>query len=307
MGSIPIPSSNTESLYSSGITEFLWSLKKRGYKETTIVQNYAKILKQLMKHCNIKDSESVLGYIANLHVSDGRKEVMIDVYANYCNYAKIPLIKPRYKRTDKLPFIPLEKDIESLLSALPRKLRIFTRAIYETGARSGEVFNLKWIDIDFQNCYVTVNNPEKGSNARRLKVSNQLIGLLSTLPRTSDYVFKSNVNVRIESLRNWFIREKKNVSHALCNPMIASITWKSLRHYKATMEYAKSKDILYVMNLLGHRNIKNTLVYTHLVEFKNDEYVCKIAKTVTEASALIESGYEYVCDMEGYKLFRKRK
>ena len=73
------------------------------------------------------------------------------------------------------------------------------------------------------------------------------------------------------------------------------------------MEYAKTKDILHVKKVLGHRNIKNTLVYTQLIDFKEDEYVCKAAKTVEEATQLIEMGFEYVTDMEGVKLFRKRK
>ena len=73
------------------------------------------------------------------------------------------------------------------------------------------------------------------------------------------------------------------------------------------MEYAKTKDILHVMKLLGHKNIKNTLIYTQLINFEADEYVCKAAKTVEEASTLIEAGFEYVCDADDVKLFRKRK
>jgi hypothetical protein len=30
-------------------------------------------------------------------------------------------------------------------------------------------------------------------------------------------------------------------------------------------------------------------------------------KTLEEAKKLVETGFEYVCDMEDYKLFRKRK
>jgi len=46
------------------------------------------------------------------------------------------------------------------------------------------------------------------------------------------------------------------------------------------MEYHKTKDILYVMRLLGHKNIKNTLIYTQLIEFEEDDgFVCKVAKT----------------------------
>jgi integrase len=86
------------------------------------------------------------------------------------------------------------------------------------------------------------------------------------------------------------------------------ITFHTLRHWKATMEYHKTKDILHVMQLLGHKRIQNTLKYTQLVKFnEQEEYICKAAKTTDEAKELIESGFEYVCEMEGIKLFRKRK
>lgn len=55
---------------------------------------------------------------------------------------------------------------------------------------------------------------------------------------------------------------------------------------------------------MGHRNLKNTLVYTHLVNFKSDEYTVRIAETVQEACKLIEDGFEYVTEMDGAKIFR---
>jgi hypothetical protein len=61
------------------------------------------------------------------------------------------------------------------------------------------------------------------------------------------------------------------------------------------------------MQLLGHKNIKNTLIYTQLIEFKEDEFVCKVAKTVQEASELIENGFEFVCAFDDARLFKKRK
>jgi hypothetical protein len=61
------------------------------------------------------------------------------------------------------------------------------------------------------------------------------------------------------------------------------------------------------MQLLGHKNIRNTLVYTHLVDFGSNEYACKIAKTVDDAKVMVEDGFDYVTDIEGMKLFRKRK
>ncbi|MCL6579746.1 MAG: hypothetical protein K6T73_10280 [Candidatus Bathyarchaeota archaeon] len=75
------------------------------------------------------------------------------------------------------------------------------------------------------------------------------------------------------------------------------------------MEYAKARDILYVMRFLGHKNIKNTLLYTQLIKFeKEDDFYCATAKTSNEAKELIESGFEYVCTTpENIMLFRKRK
>jgi hypothetical protein len=62
------------------------------------------------------------------------------------------------------------------------------------------------------------------------------------------------------------------------------------------------------MKVLGHKNIKNTLIYTQLISFPGeDEFICKAAKTVDEAKQLIEAGFEYVCDIDDVKLFRKRK
>jgi integrase len=87
--------------------------------------------------------------------------------------------------------------------------------------------------------------------------------------------------------------------------------WKSkrarFRHWKATTEYARTKDILYVMKVLGHKNIQNTLIYTQLVNFESDKYHSATARTIEEAQKLVESGFSFVCDVEGFKLFRKPK
>ena len=56
------------------------------------------------------------------------------------------------------------------------------------------------------------------------------------------------------------------------------------------MEYHNTKDILYVKQILGHRNIKNTLLYTQLVKFReeDDDFICKVAKSPNEVQELIE-------------------
>lgn len=67
------------------------------------------------------------------------------------------------------------------------------------------------------------------------------------------------------------------------------------------------RDILHVMQILGHKNIRNALVYTQLVDFQDDDYISRVAKTVKGACQLVEAGFEYVTEIEGVKIFRKRK
>ena len=76
-----------------------------------------------------------------------------------------------------------------------------------------------------------------------------------------------------------FRRQRKKAVVALANPHFGQIHFHTLRHWKATTEYHKTKDILHVMRLLGNKSINNTLIYTHLVDlakrrvpFSNSNY-----------------------------------
>jgi integrase len=146
--------------------------------------------------------------------------------------------------------------------------------------------------------------PEKGSNPRVVKISAKLLSMLNTLPKTTlkVYSYKNQFYAR-----KTFAKQMKRIAQKLGNPRLLLIHFHTLRYWKATMEYAKTKDILHLMQLLGHRDIRHTLKYTQLVSFNNDEYSCKVAKTIDEATQLIEAGFEYVTQMGDLKLFRKRK
>jgi hypothetical protein len=73
------------------------------------------------------------------------------------------------------------------------------------------------------------------------------------------------------------------------------------------MEYHRTKDILYVMKLSGHKNIANTMIYTQLLAFEGDERCSAVANNVDEAQKLVEAGFYYVCSHDETMLFRKRK
>lgn len=44
------------------------------------------------------------------------------------------------------------------------------------------------------------------------------------------------------------------------------------------------------MQLLGYRNINNTLIYTQLINFESDEFHVRIAKKLEEDKESVEAG-----------------
>jgi len=65
-------------------------------------------------------------------------------------------------------------------------------------------------------------------------------------------------------------------------------------------------------NLLDPNDFKDYMARAEYGENRRDhilgdEHVCKVARTIGEAKNLVEDGFDYVTDMDGLKLFRKRK
>jgi integrase len=283
-------------------------MQKEGYKAHT-VRSAVSSLKSIARRTRLLDVEAVKGYLATAGISECRKEILALHLSRFYRYSRISFDRPRYKRIEKLPFIPLESEIDQLIGGVGKKTAAFLQLLKETGMRPGEAWNLKWIDIDFEKGTVNVA-PEKNSKPRELKISSQTIAMLNQLPRKSSLIFHFAEADPVKSLdyfRRVFTRQRGKAVERLQNSRISLISFKTLRHFKATTEYHRTKDILHVMRLLGHRSIRNTLVYIQLVDFESDEYACKVAKTVEEAEALIEEGFDYVTEMEGLKLFKKRK
>ncbi len=128
--------------------------------------------------------------------------------------------------------------------------------------------------------------------------------MLKVLPKKNARLFGK---ATYKGINNQLNTTRKSLATKLQNHRLNQIHFHTFRHWKATMEYQKTHDILHVMKLLGHRNIDNTLVYTQLIGFESDEYHSAVAETVGETRKLVEDGFEYVCQKDEVMLFRKRK
>ncbi len=290
---------------------YAWFLKKEGYAESTI-KGRVWLLKILARRgADLLNPESVKEAIAKQDVWCNKRKVnAVDAYTAFLRMVGGTWSPPAYRYSSKLPFIPIEAELDALVNGCGPKTSIFLQILKETGIRAGEAQRLRWADIDFERCTIRVT-PEKGSEPRIIKVSSNLISRLLTLRsrnrvRDSERIFAND----LRTIRKVFERQRENIARKLQNQRIKQIHFHTFRHWKATMLYHQTKDILYVMKFLGHKNIKNTLIYIQIEEAifrgQEDGFICKAAQTVDEAKTLIEAGFEYVCDFNGVKLFRKR-
>ena len=286
------------------IVEYSFWMLKQGYAEATI-KGRTKLLKILAKRgANLYDSESVKETIAKQKWSAGRKVNAVDAYTCFLKMLGKSWDPPRYKRIRKLPFIPTENEIDQLIAGCGNKTATLLQLLKETGMRIGEAWRLHWTEIDFVTNTVRVT-PEKGSNPRIFKVSDKLVAMLKIIrdKSRSNRVFGKS----LKSQTRLFHKQRRRIAAKLQNPRILRISFHTFRHWKATMEYHKTRDILHVMRVLGHKNINNTLVYTQLVDFGDDEYTVRVSHNINEDKQLIEAGFEYVTEREGFKIYKKRK
>jgi integrase len=289
------------------IINFMLYMKKQGFRPSTI-KNRAELIKTLLNQdVDLNNPEDVKFAIADKKCGDGYKKNLVLAYDTLLKMQGKKWDAPKYKPPDRLPFIPLESEIDQLINSVGRSISLFLHVLKETGADPGEALAIEWIDIDRNSKTITINHPVKGHKARIITIPKELQNRLDALPKTTDTVF----NVKMRTLLKNYYMQRQTAARKFANPRLRKITFTTFRHWKATMEYHKTKDILWVMHLLGHNSLKTTLIYidleTALFREANDEFTVRVANTLDEASELLEVGFEYVCEMEGKTLFKKRK
>lgn len=291
------------------LLEFEFWMQKQGYKPPTIKGRVVRVATLAARGANLYDAETVKAVIALQQTwSDGTKANVVDAYTCFLQKEGLTWNPPRYTREERIPFIPSEAELNLLIGAAGRKLSIFLQGLKETGAAPGELAAITPKDINKEARAITINHPVKGHRPRIITVSQDLINRLGTVMKEHGRTFNA------EQLRRAFLLKKKAAARKLSNPRLTEVTFITFRHWVGTREYHRTKDILHVQRLLGHKSIQNTLIYIDLeakiFNSPNDEgFTVRIAHNVGEAAALVEAGFEYVTGEygDGGKIFRKRK
>lgn len=132
----------------------------------------------------------------------------------------------------------------------------------KTGMRRGELFDLEWSAIDFDNKVITVHGETaKSSKTRHIPLSpTALEAIKSWKKQTSSLegrVFPSNDGGRLDNVN-------KSWASILKKAGIKQFRWHDMRHDFASKLVMKAVPLNTVRELCGHADLNTTLRYAHL-------------------------------------------
>ncbi len=295
---------HTEGIRHEGlIINTLIKMNNTGLAENTINTSSQK-LNQLGRNANLLNPEEIQTYIADSNVTNATKQKLVNIYDYFAKTNNIQWTKPKYKWERKIPLIPTTENINKIISATSTKYATIFTILAETGLETQELATTNRKDIDAEQGIINAQGC-KGHNSRSLKLKPQTADLLR------QYLYKYTTDKPFPKSRRigeMWRRTRNRLAKKLNEPQLKAIPLRNLRHHYATTTYDRTKDILLVMQKLGHKRIETTMLYTQLVNFnEEEEYTCKTANNIKDATALIEAGFEYITEIDGTKLFKKRK
>ena len=205
---------------------------------------------------------------------------------------------PRAKRHKKVPVVLAPEEVHALISQMKGTFRLMAQLLYGTGLRLNECLQLRVKDIDFANCQIVVRSG-KGDKDRLTVLPKSLVGSLQSYlhfrlslfqidmsrgvglaplphrlkakyPRAErefkwQYVFASTM---IRQGYRWHCADRGlqvAVAQAASAAGIKKIVGPhTLRHSFATHCLSAGVDIRTVQTMLGHSDVRTTMIYTHL-------------------------------------------
>lgn len=180
------------------------------------------------------------------------------------------------------------EQLKNLLKAINESTDIeaanIMRMALFTGMRRGELFKLKWTDVDFDRGFITIRDP-KGGVSQKIPLNDQARDVLKHHPETADHVF-----IRGDGKPFTDIRRRVNPIKEAAGIGADFRALHGLRHVYASMLASSGQVDMYTLQkLLTHKSPIMTQRYAHL----RDETLRKastLAGNIIEQAANTEDG-----------------
>ena len=271
------------------VNAFLLQLENKNFSPLTI-KSYREDLNQFLAFCEERHqnelryftSSIVRSFLANVQTNGHpsrntvlRKIASLRSFAAYLlRQGKVEQnpfkLLPSPKRERLLPKFLSVEETDRLLDTTQQSKHFAARdkalfeLIYSSGLRRSEVVRLNLRDIDFFNGIVKVLG--KGNKERLVPVTDTALSAIKTYlacrknPRPQDPLFLNKNNTRLTGDGLAYIF--KNT--AIASHLARRVTPHSLRHSFATHLLNNGCDLRSLQEMLGHKSLAATQVYTHV-------------------------------------------
>jgi integrase/recombinase XerD len=268
--SAPMTASNKEAL-----NQFIQTIQLKGYSPKTLKtykNEFALFINHLglveAKYCDVITVKNYLLYCINeLKLSESTIHSRINAikfyYEKVLKQPQIFIEIPRPKKPSQLPKVLSPQQIKQLFDATPNlKHNTILKLCYGLGLRVSEIVNLKLTDIDSNRMQVLVERA-KGKKDRYVNLPE------SILPQLRAYYLQYKPKKYLFEGQNGDRYSTRSAQQLFKQAIYRSGIHKelgihSLRHSYATHLLEAGTDIRYIQELLGHNDIKTTLIYTNV-------------------------------------------
>lgn len=234
------------------------------------LSEFSQLLKLLKHHPVSKlNSERLRAYLLYCHQKLKLSENAIHSRLNALKFYFEQVLKqpafffeiPRPKKPQQVPKVISKSDIVRLFNAIENpKHRLALQLVYGMGLRVSEVIHLKVSDIDSKRMQVLIEGA-KGKKSRYVNLPESILTDLRNYYKSykpQKYLFEGQAGGQYtaRSVQQVF---KKAMNKARINKVVGV---HGLRHSYATHLLESGVDTVYIKDLLGHKDLKTTMIYT---------------------------------------------
>ena len=175
----------------------------------------------------------------------------------------------RLKQSPSVVRIFTPQEIQLIMKHATPTQRPFYQMLLFTGLRDGEMRNLEWDDVDFEQnvLYVRIKQDwkPKTGRGRIVPLAYQAREVLMTLTRQGPYVFSTRNGNRWAPPRQPWMDLLDRIDASEGVKLKHQVSLHTFRHTFATLCLMQGVDIKTVSEFLGHSSVKMTEKYLHIL------------------------------------------